>query len=99
MLRSFGTPTPDGDSPPLYCYKNPSDQLQLARINHSLRSRPLERVIFPGESLLFEAQPGSVLEVYVNSPSGAMLQNVIACDRLRVAESAHRHRICDDTSD
>ena len=50
----------------LLCYyANPSDQLQIIRITN-IPSYGFERVIFPGQRILFDAVAKAVLEVHTS---------------------------------
>lgn len=66
-------------------YANFTNQIQIARIAN-IPNLNFERVVFPGERLLFEAVSEAELEVYTNKTGKAILVNKIACDRLRVSE-------------
>jgi hypothetical protein len=43
-----------------------------------------ERVVFPGQQLLFEAPPEAELEIHTSHPVSAILSDRITCTRLRV---------------
>ena len=45
-----------------------------------------ERLIFPGQRLLFNASPEGQLEVYTAKAAGAVLSDRISCQSLRVNE-------------
>lgn len=72
--------------PILCCYVNATERVQIARIR-DLPDRTLERVVFPGQRLLFEAPPTAELEIHANSPINSILSDIIPCDRLRVGEA------------
>lgn len=59
--------------------------MQIARVGN-LANLNFERVIFPGDRLLFEAVPEAQLEVYTSQTGRQILLNKIPCDRLRVSE-------------
>jgi len=67
----------------LYCYENATNQVQIARINNML-NWTYERVVFPGQQLLFEAPPEAELEIHTSHPVSAILSDRITCTRLRV---------------
>jgi 3-hydroxymyristoyl/3-hydroxydecanoyl-(acyl carrier protein) dehydratase len=69
-------------------YGNFTSQMQIARIKN-LPNLKFERVVFPGDRLLFEALPEAQLEVYINKTGSEMLLNKISCDRLRVNEGTN----------
>lgn len=63
------------------CYINHSDKVQIGRISN-VADWYLERVIFPGQRLLFEAPAEAELEIYTNSFSSAILSERIRCEHL-----------------
>ena len=71
---------------PILCYyANFSDGIQMARITN-LQSYNFEKVVFPGERLLFEAASDAQLEIYISQTGRESLLEKIACDRLQVTE-------------
>jgi hypothetical protein len=66
-------------------YKNASDKLQILRIGN-IPNWYFERVIFPGELLLFQAPLQGVLEIHNSSKVTTIVADTIKCDRLRVEE-------------
>ena len=71
----------------LCCYTNATNSLQIARITN-IPHWWFERVVFPGQRLLFEAVPDARLEIHTGAASGSILSDKIPCDRLRVGESS-----------
>lgn len=70
----------------LCCYVNDTQQLKIARITN-ISNWYFERVIFPGEKLLFEALPEAQLEIHMSRFSTVVLVEVTICDRLAVKSS------------
>ena len=68
----------------LCCYMNVTNQLQIARIS-DVPNWYFERVVFPGQRLLFEAPPAAHLEIHTGTPS-AILSDRITCQFLQVRE-------------
>ena len=68
----------------LCCYRNQTPHIQVIRIA-DLPDRQFERVIFPGQRLMFYAPEQARLQVYASNPVGSLLADTITCDRLRVA--------------
>ncbi len=66
-------------------YINTTNKIQIARITN-IQNWYFERTVFPGERLLFEAQPQAELEVSRSTESGAIVCERIVCDRLEVEE-------------
>ncbi|MCA1994577.1 MAG: DUF1830 domain-containing protein [Coleofasciculus sp. S288] len=88
LLTRTGTsssPNLQGNRPILCYYKNITNQLQIARISN-ISNWTFERVIFPGEQLLFEAVSEAELEIHVGRASGASLADKILCSSLQVRD-------------
>lgn len=66
----------------LCCYVNTTSKIQIARIENI--ANWLERVVFPGQRLLFEALPNAQLEIYTGMIATAILLDKIQCECLRV---------------
>jgi len=71
----------------LCCYVNTTNNIQIARITN-IPNWWFERVVFPGQRLLFEAVPDAQLEIHTGSTIGSILSDKIPCDRLCVRESS-----------
>lgn len=67
----------------LCCYINDVRRIKIARITN-IPNWYFERVVFPGERLLFEALPEAQLEIYVTNFSTVALVEVTTCDRLAI---------------
>lgn len=67
-------------------YVNHSSQLRIARICNIVNWY-YEKVMFPGDRLLFEAPVHSLLEIYSSFQSTPVLIDRICCDRLSVSET------------
>ena len=75
----------DQGQPFLCCYVNATSQIQVARITN-LPNWYFERVVFPGQRLVFETLPGAMLEIHTGMMASAILSDTIPCDRLRLRE-------------
>jgi 3-hydroxymyristoyl/3-hydroxydecanoyl-(acyl carrier protein) dehydratase len=64
-------------------YKNTTSQIQIARILN-ITNWYFERVVFPGEQLLFEAVPEAELEIHTGKAVDRISADKIICDRLQV---------------
>ncbi|PSN12040.1 hypothetical protein C7293_21905 [filamentous cyanobacterium CCT1] len=73
----------DGQSQILCCYVNATSKIQVARITN-VPDWYFERVVFPGQRLLFETVPRALLEIHTGMMASAILSDSIPCDRLRV---------------
>jgi hypothetical protein len=72
----------------LCCYQNLSPKMQIVRSNSlEIPEWHLERVVFPGQRLLFHAPHQTSLQIYTASMAGNLLSDTVPCDRLRVDES------------
>ncbi|MBX2862771.1 MAG: DUF1830 domain-containing protein [Leptolyngbyaceae cyanobacterium MAG.088] len=70
----------------LCCYMNSSSKIQVARITN-ISNWYFERVVFPGQRLLFEANIESLLEIHSGSMASSILEDRIPCSRLRVDQA------------
>ena len=71
----------DKDSSILCCYVNATSQIQVARITN-IPNWYFERVVFPGQRLVFEAAPEAVLEIHSGMMASAILSDTIPCAKL-----------------
>jgi hypothetical protein len=77
---------PEGQSDNiLCCYVNATSQIQIARITN-IPNWYFERVVFPGQRLVFEALPEALLEIHTGMMASAILSDTIPCYRIRVKE-------------
>lgn len=77
-------PLPSDDSDPLLCcYVNATSKIQIARVTN-VPDWYFERVVFPGQRLMFEAVPTAMLEIHTGMMASAILSDTIPCQRLRV---------------
>lgn len=67
----------------LCCYVNATSKIQIVRITN-IPSWYFERVVFPGQRLVFEALPQAQLEIHSGMMASAILTDTIPCDRLLV---------------
>ncbi|MGE5655072.1 MAG: DUF1830 domain-containing protein [Actinomycetota bacterium] len=72
----------------LCCYVNATSQIQIARISN-IPNWYFERVVFPGQRLVFEALPGALLEIHTGMMASAILSDKIPCDRLQINEGPY----------
>ena len=80
MTQIFFPPT-DTDSRELYCYTNRTDKIIIARIR-GFAERHCERVVFPGEQFLFEAEDSSKLKISRQTNVG-IIEDTISCSQLK----------------
>jgi hypothetical protein len=90
-------PTNGAVQPILCCYVNATSKIQVARITN-IPNWYFERVVFPGQRLLFEAVPESQLEIHTGMMASAILSDRIPCERLRVEETDGAEALIDTES-
>ncbi|MGB3767103.1 MAG: DUF1830 domain-containing protein [Phormidesmis sp.] len=80
-------PIPNEDSAAIICcYVNASSKIQIARITN-IPGWYFERVVFPGQRLMFEAVKTAQLEIHTGMMASAILSDTVPCASL-VLESA-----------
>lgn len=73
----------DRPEPILCCYVNATSKMQVVRITN-VHDWYFERVVFPGQRLMFEAVPEAQLEIHTGMMASAILSDTIPCRRLAV---------------
>lgn len=76
----------DSSDSALCCYVNTASKIQVVRITN-IQNWYFERVVFPGQKLMFEASIRGQLEVHSGSMASSILEDTIPCIRLTM-ESA-----------
>lgn len=69
----------------LCCYVNASSHIQVARITN-IPNWYFERVVFPGQRLVFEALSQAQLEIHTGMMASSILSDTIPCERLCIAD-------------
>lgn len=73
---------PNGENDSLLCcYVNATSEIQIARITN-IPNWYFERVVFPGQRLVFEAISAAQLEIHTGMMASAILSDTIPCTRL-----------------
>lgn len=67
-------------------YINATSSVQVVRITN-IENWYFERVVFPGQRLLFEAVLGAKLEIHTGMMASSILTDIIPCEKLRVRET------------
>ena len=78
---------PEQSEPILCCYVNATSKMQVVRVTN-IRNWYFERVVFPGQRLMFEAAPQALLEIHTGMMASAILSDTIPCERLAVDSQA-----------
>lgn len=73
----------DKDNKILCCYVNATSQIQVTRITN-ITNWYFERVVFPGQRLVFEASLNAILEIHSGMMASAILSDTIPCTKLRL---------------
>ncbi|MDE5068784.1 MAG: DUF1830 domain-containing protein [Trichodesmium sp. St16_bin4-tuft] len=82
-------PLPAKSSNPIICcYINATSQIQIAKISN-IPNWYFERVVFPGQRLVFESVIGALMEVHTGALASSILSDTIPCDRLQINESPY----------
>ena len=74
-----------GNNQILCYYANVTNLVQVVRIGN-IPNWYFERVLFPGQRLMFEAAAEAVLEIHTGAVASAILSDKIPCYVLRVIE-------------
>jgi len=77
---------PEQSGKSLCCYVNATSKIQVARISN-ISNWYFERVVFPGQRLVFEAPLEAQLEIHTGMMASAILSDTIPCDRLAIDEA------------
>lgn len=81
----------------LCCYVNATSQIQIARITN-IANWYFERVVFPGQRLVFEADPSAILEIHCGMMASAILSDTIPCAKLSLQEAEPVERVSPNDS-
>jgi hypothetical protein len=76
---------PEHSGTTLCCYVNATSKIQVARISN-IPNWYFERVVFPGQRLVFEAPREAQMEIHTGMMASAILSDTIPCDRLALNE-------------
>jgi Domain of unknown function (DUF1830) len=67
------------------CYINATSKIQIARITN-ISNWYFERVVFPGQRLLFEALPEGQLEIHTGMMASSILSDTIPCTQIQITD-------------
>ncbi len=67
-------------------YINATDRLQKIRLTDISKAARFEKIVFPGQRILFEASLEFSLEVYTIAAGREVLLEILPCHALRVVE-------------
>jgi len=77
----------DENSKVLCCYVNATSQIQIARITN-IPNWYFERVVFPGQRLVFESHKSADLEIHSGMMASAILSDTIPCTKLVISNTS-----------
>lgn len=83
MAQVFDPLPPNCEKRVLCCYVNATSKIQIVRITN-ITNWYFERVVFPGQRLIFEAMAHAMLEIHTGMVASAILSDTIPCNRLRI---------------
>jgi anti-anti-sigma factor len=83
MAQIIDSLPPEQSGKILCCYVNTTSKMQVARIS-DIPNWNFERVVFPGQRLVFEAPREAHLEIHTGVMASAILTDTIRCERLCV---------------
>lgn len=86
MAQIFDPVPSNSANPIVCCYVNATSRIQVARITN-IANWYFERVVFPGQRLIFEAPADALLEIHCGMMASAILADTIPCDRLQVEDA------------
>lgn len=81
LARSEESLASKGDHQILCCYINITSQIQIIRITN-IHNLHWERVVFPGQRLMFEAATEAKLEIKTSET----ITLIVPCQKLRITE-------------
>ncbi len=86
MSQVFDPVPSDAPDRIVCCYTNASSKMQIARITN-IPNWYFERVVFPGQRLVFETMHEAHLEIHSGMMASAILSDTIPCQRLVIQEN------------
>jgi hypothetical protein len=69
------------------CYVNATSKIQIARITN-IENWYFEKVVFPGQQLMFETTIDAQLEIHSGMMASSILSDVIPCIQLQVQDES-----------
>ena len=85
MVQILDRLPPNKSDRVLCCYVNATSKVQIARISN-IANWYFERVVFPGQRLVFEAVHEAAVEIHSGMMASAILSDTIPCERLMLHE-------------
>ena len=82
----------------LCCYVNATSKIQIARITN-VPDWYFERVVFPGQRLMFESVRAAHLEIHTGMMASSILSDTIPCDQLVIEAQGEEAAVEDPSED
>ncbi|ABB56921.1 DUF1830 domain-containing protein [Synechococcus elongatus] len=92
MSQILDSITVNSDNVVLCCYVNATSKIQVARITN-ITGWYFERVVFPGQRLIFESYQEAMLEIHSGMMASAILADRIACADLIVGKELNEPEV------
>jgi hypothetical protein len=86
IMSAFDQLPPTCGEPIICCYVNATNKIQIARIAN-IPNWYFERVVFPGQRLIFQAVADGLLEIHTGMMASAILSDTIPCQQLQMEDS------------
>ena len=86
MTQILDSLPPEQPGKILCCYVNATSKMQVARIS-DVPNWYFERVVFPGQRLVFEAPREAHLEIHTGMMASSILSDNIPCNTLSIDDS------------
>ncbi len=86
VMPQIVDPVPDDATSKITCcYVNATSKMQVARITN-VPNWYFERVVFPGQHLIFEAVASAQLEIHTGLMASSILSDTISCVQLQIED-------------
>lgn len=88
MVQILDPPPSNSSNQILCCYVNATSHIQIAKIGN-IPNWYFERVVFPGQRLVFESVVGASMEIHTGALASSILSDTIPCERLQINQGPY----------
>ena len=88
MVQILDPPPFNSSNQILCCYVNATSHIQIAKICN-IPNWYFERVVFPGQRLVFESVVGASMEIHTGAVVSSILSDTIPCERLQINQGPY----------
>ena len=88
MAQILDPPPSNNSNQILCCYVNTTSHIQIAKIGN-IPNWYFERVVFPGQRLVFEPVVGASMEIHTGAVVSSILSDTIPCERLQINQGPY----------